>query len=319
MLQNASAIRNSHLVMKRASLISLSRRRNYTSLINASVKPADLEYTETIPSDGNKTQGALVLVHGLLGFKRNWSSLSKAFSRDLGRPVYAVDMRNHGLSPHAEPMDYLHMAADILHFIKKLGLSDISLLGHSMGGKAAMTLALDSDLPPGLLKNLVIVDISPTKGKVSKTTISYIEAMRRIEASNLTGSSARKEADKLLVDVEKDPSTRAFLLSTLTTPSSDSESARFRVPLNILSRSIPDIGSFPYDPGEAIYKGRTLLVKGGKGRFVNNDNIPVFQRFFPNSRLEVLDTGHWVHAERPNEFKNVVVNFIKSLETTAET
>lgn len=121
-------------------------------------------------------------------------------------------------------MDYLHMAADILHFIEKLGLSKISLLGHSMyvypaplalistensvsswrrGGKAAMTLALDQNLPSGLLENLIVVDISPVKGKVSRTTISYIKAMRRIEALNLTGPNVRKEADKLLVDVEK--------------------------------------------------------------------------------------------------------------------
>lgn len=143
-------------------------------------------------------------------------------------------MRNHGTSPHAEPMDYLHMAADILQFIEKLGLSKISLLGHSMyvytaplapistencvsswrrGGKAAMTLALDKNLPSGLLENLIVVDISPIKGKVSRTTISYIEAMRRIEALNLTGPNARKEADKLLVDVEKvvfSPQPRSF-------------------------------------------------------------------------------------------------------------
>ncbi|KAJ4480170.1 alpha/beta-hydrolase [Lentinula aciculospora] len=305
----------SRLALKRA----LNCKGNFSHYAKPSVQPVDLDYTVSIPSNGNETQGALVLVHGLLGFKRNWSSLSKAFSRDLGRPVYAVDMRNHGMSPHAEPMGYLHMAADILHFIRKLGLSDISLLGHSMGGKAVMTLALDNNLPFELLKNLIVVDISPIKGKVSRTTISYIEAMRRIEDLKLTGPNARKEADRLLVDVEKDPSTRAFLLSTLITSSPDSDSARFRVPLDILSKSIPEIGSFPYHPGEALYQGRTLLVKGGKGRFVNDDNIPVFQGFFPNSKVEILDTGHWVHAERPNEFKDVVVNFIKkSTETTSD-
>ncbi|KIK52682.1 hypothetical protein GYMLUDRAFT_251052 [Collybiopsis luxurians FD-317 M1] len=289
-------------------------RRNYTSITSSSVKPVELDYSEHIPPDGNRTNGALVLVHGLLGFKRNWSSLSKAFSRDLNRPVYA-DMRNHGTSPHAEPMDYPHMAADVLHFIKKLGLTDVSLLGHSMGGKAVMTLALDDQLPSDLLKNLIVVDISPTKGRVSKTTISYIDALRQIEDLKLSDSNARKEADKVLLEVEKDPSTRAFLLSTLLVPSRGSnEFARFRVPLDILSNAIPDIGTFPYDPGETTYKGRTLLVKGGKGRFVNDRNLPGFEGFFPNSRVEVLDTGHWVHAEKPNEFKDVVVDFIRSSE-----
>lgn len=130
-------------------------------------------------------------------------------------------MRNHGTSPHAEPMDYLHMAADVLHLIRKLGLSDITLLGHSMcvlavilhmncepiiryrGGKAVMTLALDKGLPSNLLKNLIVVDIPPTKSSVSRTTVSYIEAMKRIEHLKLTGSTARKVADELLTDVEK--------------------------------------------------------------------------------------------------------------------
>ncbi|KAJ3967270.1 alpha/beta-hydrolase [Lentinula raphanica] len=318
MLQKASAIRVPRLALNRTSPIPAGYKRKHSTLLNASVKPVDLDYAEIIPPNGNKTQGALVLLHGLLGFKRNWNTLSKTFSRDLGCPVYAVDMRNHGLSPHAKPMDYLHMAADILHFIKKLDLSDISLLGHSMGGKAAMTLALDDNLPASLLKNLIIADISPTKGKVSRASLSYIETMRRIEALKLTSPNARKEADRLLTEVEKDPSTRAFLLSTLIVPSSDSEYARFGVPLDILGDSIPELGSFPYDPGEATYRGRTLLVKGGKGRFVNDENIPIFKAFFPNSRIEVLDTGHWVHAERPDEFKNVVVNFIRSSKTTSE-
>ncbi|KAE9389493.1 alpha/beta-hydrolase [Gymnopus androsaceus JB14] len=275
----------------------LYHRRNYTSITNPSIKPVDLDYTETIPPNGNKTQGALVLVHGMLGFKRNWSSLAKVFSRDLNCPVYAVDMRNHGDSPHAEPMDYFHMAADVLHFIKKLELSDISLLGHSISTFQST-------------QNLIVVDIPPIKGSVSRTTISYIEAMRRIEDLKLTGSSIRKEADELLIDVEKDPSTRAFLLSTLITPSSTSEFARFRVPLDILSKSIPDIGSFSYDPGEAVYKGRTLLVKGGKSRFVNDDNIPIFQRFFSNSKLEILDTGHWGKQNQDVFFMLRVLNEI---------
>ncbi|KAF5392223.1 hypothetical protein D9757_001592 [Collybiopsis confluens] len=307
-----TATLTSRLSQSRSFFLSCSRR-SYVSISHPSIKPVELDYTESIPQDGNRTQGALVLVHGMLGFKRNWHSLSKSFSRDLNRPVYAVDMRNHGTSPHAKPMDYSHMAADILHFVQKLGLSEISLLGHSMGGKAVMTLALDNQIPSDLLKNLIVVDISPIKGHVSTTTHLYLEAMRRIEEFKLAGPNVRKEADKILVDVEKDPATRAFLLSTLITPPPDSNDfARFRVPLDILTNAIPDIGTFPHDPGEATYDGRTLLVKGGKGKFVNDRTVPIFKGFFPNSRIEVLDTGHWVHAEKPNEFKNLVVDFVRS-------
>ncbi|KAF9028224.1 Alpha/Beta hydrolase protein [Rhodocollybia butyracea] len=314
MLSIALSVRKTQLArLNYCAFSPITTRRNYTQKF--SIKPVELDYAEVIPPDGNRTHGALVLVHGMLGFKRNWNSLSKAFSRALNCPVYAVDMRNHGTSPHARPMDYSHMAADVLQFIQKLGLSEISLLGHSMGGKAVMTLALDADLPSDLLKNVIVADIAPVKGRVSKATIAYLDAMKRIEELKLSGSTARKEADGVLTEVEKDPATRAFLLSTLITPSLDSKYARFRVPLDILRDSIPDIGSFPYDPGEATYEGRTLLVKGGRGRFVNDTNIPIFQGFFPNSRLEILDTGHWVHAERPNEFRDVVLDFIRPADT----
>ncbi|KAF5368895.1 hypothetical protein D9758_002971 [Tetrapyrgos nigripes] len=267
----------------------LGRRLSSTSSV------VELEHSEYIPSDGNKTQGALVILHGLFGSKQNWSSLSKAFSKDLNKPVYALDLRNHGRSPHALPMTYSQMAADVLHFIQKNDLTEISLLGHSMGGKVVMSLALNPNLPSSILSNLIVADIAPSRGELSDEFMSYIHAMKKIESMKLT---TRKEATEVLQQFEKDPGVIAFLLTNLILPSSSSQYAHFRIPLDILGDAITEMGSFPYAPGETKFEGRTLFVKGEKSNFINRHNIPAIDALFPNKTMKMMDTGHWVHGER---------------------
>ncbi|PIL35642.1 hypothetical protein GSI_02371 [Ganoderma sinense ZZ0214-1] len=106
--------------------------RQRTRPVSSAVKPIELHYDKVIPPDGNATDRPLVILHGLFGTKRNFGSLSKAFAKDLGRPVYTLDLRNHGTSPHAEPHSYPAMATDVLRFFKMHHLSNVSLLGHSM-------------------------------------------------------------------------------------------------------------------------------------------------------------------------------------------
>ncbi|KAJ8520757.1 hypothetical protein ONZ45_g2460 [Pleurotus djamor] len=231
------------------------------------------------------------------GSKRNWKSLAKAFSRELHRPVYTLDLRNHGSSPHVHGMTYSHMAADVLHFCQKHNLQDISLIGHSMGGKVSMTVALDPLLPPALLSNLIVVDIAPSIGSLSSEFMGYLKGMQAIEHQ---GIKSRKDADLFLHKWEKDPSVRAFLLTNFVSPTSQSPHAKFQVPLNILASAIPELGLFPYQPGERIWPGRTMFIKGEKSKLRND---PLWtssfhpDHYFPNMILEKLDTGHWVHAE----------------------
>ncbi|KAG6808777.1 hypothetical protein H0H93_016497, partial [Arthromyces matolae] len=162
--------------------------------------PIDLSYDVYIPPSGNETGDALVILHGLFGSKRNFASLSKAFLRDLDRPVYTLDLRNHGSSKHATPMTYEAMAEDVRHFITRLKLNGVSLLGHSMGGKVAMTLAL-SPSPPNLA-NLIVSDIAPTQSSLSPSFKVYLNSMARIQdpASNIR---TREEANSALQEVEK--------------------------------------------------------------------------------------------------------------------
>jgi len=276
-------------------------RRTYSGV--SSVK---LEHDEYIPLNGNRTERALVILHGFFGSKRNWQSLSKAFARDLQRPVYALDLRNHGSSPHVRPMTYTHMAADVLDFCRSMSLSDISLLGHSMGGKVAMTVALGSETPTNLLKDLVVSDIAPMRAtKESADAISHFQGMEEIETSRV---ASRKQANEILEKYEKDPSVRSFLLTNLN---SGQIPLKFKVPIAILKEGRPEIESFPYAPGERTWNGNALFVKGAKSKFINRHNKPLIENFFSRHIIEELDTGHWIHAEMPNEFMELVVDFVK--------
>ncbi|KAJ4489882.1 alpha/beta-hydrolase [Lentinula aciculospora] len=278
------------------------------------IDPVDLDYLEQIPENGNNTEGALVILHGLFGSKRNWSSLSKVFSRHLGVPVYALDLRNHGSSPHALPMSYTAMATDVMHFIEKKNLSKISLLGHSMGGKVAMTLALNPSLPPSVLQNLIVADIAPVPAHLSSEFLLYIKAMKRIETMRLR---TRKEAEKVLTEYEKvcraDANVVLFLLTNILMPHSELNREayiRFRFPLKVMEDAITEIGSFPYAPNETTWEGRTLFIKGKRSKFINHNYHQTMEDFFPRMTMETLDAGHWVTPSRPNEFTQLVKTFI---------
>ncbi|KAJ8588896.1 alpha/beta-hydrolase, partial [Rhizopogon salebrosus TDB-379] len=198
------------------------------------------------------------------------------------------DLRNHGSSPHIRPMTYTHMAADVLNFCKKHSLREISIMGHSMGGKVAMTLALHPELPPNLLTDLIVSDIAPIRARASEDTVQLIRAMEKIEANNIY---TRKEADEILSEHEKDPNVRAFLLTNLEIKKA--MPVKFKIPIGILKEGRPEIESFPYAPGERSWDGHALFIKGKKSKFINRHNIPLIDRFFPQNQLQELDTGHW--------------------------
>ncbi|KAF8896675.1 alpha/beta-hydrolase [Infundibulicybe gibba] len=293
--------------VNQAARFTHSYIRGYSS--HDQITPVDLDHTAFIPPNGNKQDGPLVILHGLFGSKRNWTSLAKAFLRDTDRPVYALDLRNQGTSPHVSPMTYQHMAADVLHFFRQHSLSNVSLLGHSMGGKVAMAVALSPSLAssPGLLSNLIVEDVTPKRASLSPEFKGYVEAMKKIEAK---GVQTRKEANEILDAYEQDPSIRMFLLTNLIFSKSPSTPAKFQIPLHILGDAIDEIGSFPYEPGQRTWDGRTLFVKGAKSAYINRHSLQVAQSLFPHMKLEELDTGHWVHSEKPNEFKQLVLDFI---------
>lgn len=286
------------------------RRNRYESrFVSNSTAPVELHYEKTELPGKNLSIGPLVICHGLFGSKQNWRSLSKTFASRLGCPVYSLDLRNHGTSPHASPMIYTAMADDIVHFCQTHDLSNISLLGHSMGGKAVMSVALSPRLPQNLLSKLIVADIAPARGALSSDFREYTYAMSRIEHGQV---KSRKEADEILAEIEPDTSIRAFLLTNITFDR-DSGFVRFRIPVDLIKDSLEHLGDFPYDTqDDRQWNGQTLVIKGEKSKYINKHNTPLVQHFFPNSEIKSLDTGHWVHAERPHEFVELVTNFIKN-------
>ena len=173
------------------------------------------------------------------------------------------------------------------------------------GGKVAMTVALSPDLSQDILRDLIIADIAPARADLASEFQGYVQGMTEIEKAGL---ASRQEAQEVLKPYEsvcatcpglstcwllmcmKDAMTRAFLLPNLDP---HAHPVKFRVPLDIIGPAIKDIGWFPYAPGERVWEGRTLFIKGTKSKYINRHNIPLLSQFFPNMQMEELDAGHW--------------------------
>ncbi|MCX8100172.1 MAG: alpha/beta fold hydrolase [Geminicoccaceae bacterium] len=235
-------------------------------------------------------EGPPVLVlHGLLGQGRNWASLAKPLA--ARRRVVLVDLRNHGRSPHDPVMTYAAMAADLLALLDRLGLERASLLGHSMGGKAAMVFALGH---PERVARLVVVDVAPVDYGPRPDFECYLRAMLAIDPARF---ARRAEVEAALAEVAPDPRIRAFLASNL-----DVRDGRLLwLPnLPVLLAALPAIAGFPAELPPAPASLPVLAIRGARSDYVRAEHEPAFRRLFPALRLEtVADAGHWVHADAP--------------------
>ncbi|KAI1491119.1 alpha beta hydrolase fold family [Biscogniauxia mediterranea] len=259
--------------------------------------------------NNNKRDSPIVFLHGLFGSKKNNRTVCRVLARDLKRHVYALDLRNHGESPHAPRHDYLAMADDVAGFIHGHGLRKPTLIGHSMGAKTAMTLALGQ---PDLVRDIVAVDNAPVDAVLSTSFAKYIQGMRRIEEA---GVRRQSEADKILQEYEESLPIRQFLLGNLSRDSNDDGTYKFRVPLEVLARSLDHLGDFPYkDPSAVRFVGPALFVRGTRSRYVPDDVLPLIGQFFPRFELVDIDAGHWVISEKPEEFLRAVIEFLTPKE-----
>lgn len=240
---------------------------------------------ETPGSDRN-----LLIAHGLFGSARNWGVISKRLS-DVFR-VTAVDMRNHGESPWADTQSYADMAADLAETIS--GPSHV--VGHSMGGKAAMLLALTD---PRHVERLVVADIAPVGYAHSQHFL--IEAMRAVD---LAAVETRTDADRQLAASIPDPGVRAFLLQSL-----DVRAGRWRLNLEILAREMDRIIGFP--DVSSSFDGPVLFLSGGESDYVRPEHRDRIRTLFPRARFaKIPGAGHWLHAEKPREFEAAVRTFL---------
>lgn len=239
---------------------------------------------------------ALLIVHGLYGSARNWGVISKRLSDT--RRIITVDMRNHGDSPHFSTNSYPDMAQDLADVITRIG-APMDVLGHSMGGKASMTLALTQ---PALINTLIVADIAPVP--YTHTQVHNIHAMKAVDLSQVT---RRSDAAAQLDSAGVDPDIQAFLLQSL-----DVTGKRWKLNLNVLEAEMPKIISFPHF--ETQFDGPTLFLSGATSDYVRSKDRDTIKARFPNARFaKIPDAGHWLHAQRPRAFEAAVRTYLDAV------
>ncbi|MFO1209127.1 MAG: alpha/beta fold hydrolase [Amaricoccus sp.] len=237
----------------------------------------------------------LVVAHGLFGSARNWGAIAKRLA--LHRQVIAVDMRNHGDSPRSPDHGYRALAGDLAATIAAHG-GAADLLGHSMGGKAAMVLALTE---PARVRRLIVADMAPVAYRHSQ--IGYVEAMQSVDLATI---ARRADADAALAAHVPDPALRGFLLQSLAF---EGPRAAWKLNLPALHDQMPNIAGFP-DLG-ARFDGPTLFLTGARSDYVRPDAWPRIRALFPAARhVELAGAGHWLHAEAPGPFVEAVEAFL---------
>lgn len=247
---------------------------------------------DTAGADGR----ALMIAHGLYGSARNWGVIAKRLSDS--RPVVAVDMRNHGDSPWDAAHGYADLGADLAETIAALG-APMDLLGHSMGGKAAMACAL---MQPDRVARLIVADIAPVA--YGHSQLQYIRAMQAVDLTRVT---RRSDAESQLAPLVDDPA-----LSVFFTQSLDLAGKRWKLNLDALADQMPQILSFP-DFGAARFEGPVLFLSGARSQYVRPEHRETIRRLFPRAQFaKIPEAGHWLHAEKPREFEAAVRHWLDS-------
>lgn len=242
----------------------------------------------------------LIILHGLFGTLDNWVTLGKKLAENF--LVYLVDQRNHGRSSHTDVHDYPSMAEDVREFMEQHWMYEGAyVLGHSMGGKTAMQLALTH---PELVKKLVVVDIAPKRYAPNHETI--FQALLNLHPETL---AERSEAEERLARYIEDKGIRQFLMKNLTRrPEGGYE---FKMNLPVIHGHYEDI----LDEIEADqpYEGPALFVKGGNSNYILPDDESAIKALFPKASLATIaNAGHWVHAEQPKALLDTLLRFLKT-------
>jgi Predicted hydrolases or acyltransferases (alpha/beta hydrolase superfamily) len=275
----------------------------------------DLKHIEfTVDDVDGMVHDPVILLHGLLGQKRNFSSMGNSLASQLKnkRRIFALDLRNHGDNTHdwRNEMSYSHMAQDVIGFMDKMGLARAVLVGHSMGGKVAKSLALAS---PDRVAGLVVMDIAPVKYTDTDASWSAVQSIiETLKQVQLSPGKTKRDVDVELRTRVEDPALRAFVLTNLDVTSSGEEGPTLRWKINIhaVADQLHRIASFDVnsldlgDPdGHGFnlqYQGDTFLIKGGASSFVKGSHMDVISKHFPNYMVTTIKgCGHWVHAESP--------------------
>ncbi|WP_233007243.1 alpha/beta fold hydrolase [Rheinheimera faecalis] len=241
---------------------------------------------------------AIVLIHGLFGSYENLGVIARALAGQW--QVVNLDMRNHGRSDWHDSMSYALMAEDVKDTLDHLGLDQVILLGHSMGGKIAMEFALRY---PERVNKLILADISPVQNRPR-----HLEILSALDGIDLNNLQSRQQADQQLALSITETGVRQFLLKSLY---KEDDHFRWRFNIKALIANYQQLLEAP--PSKGPYKGPTLFIKGAESDYLLPEHQSLIRQLFPHSKAKVImGTGHWLHAEKPVAFAKIVTDFLLS-------
>jgi pimeloyl-ACP methyl ester carboxylesterase len=298
--------------------------RNYS--INITFKPLKLAFDKHSPPINTppplENIPPLIFLHGLFGSKANNRSVSKQLAKILNTDVYCIDLRNHGDSPHGLPHNYQAMSADVEEFINNHKLIKPIIIGHSMGAKCAMAVNLNK---PDLCSGLISIDNAPVDFTAGSTGFSkfgkYIAALQEIE-HNGSKLHSLKDCDLILSKIESSIPIRQFLLTNMRKTKSNNNNNnnnnnggyKSRVPLDIIAHELNNVSAWPYSPINNHWNGPSLFIRGTQSAYIADEYLSAVGEFFPAFQCVDIDAGHWVVAEKPKEFVEIVVRWINAHE-----
>lgn len=240
----------------------------------------------------------VLILHGLFGFSDNWQTIAKGLAET--HLVVTPDLRNHGRSPHLPTHSYPEMAEDIRAFMEEKWMFHAAVIGHSMGGKVAMQLALNN---PDMVEKLVVVDMEP--GQADDNHSDIFQALLDMDLSKM---GSRTEAEAYLAERIPELGTRQFLLKNITRE--DDGKFTWKMNLPVLWKHYTDI--LAAVDSDHPFEKPALFIRGSKSDYVKDSDWPTVKRLFPNAQLLTMEgAGHWVHADKPKELLEVLKQFLE--------
>ncbi|MEI7509819.1 MAG: alpha/beta fold hydrolase [Flavobacterium sp.] len=248
-----------------------------------------------IEGEGNP----LLIIHGFLGMSDNWKSFGSLYAAE-GFQTHMLDMRNHGKSFHSDDFNYEVMCQDVLDYCQELNLHQVSIIGHSMGGKVAMLLATRY---PERVEKLIVADIGP-----KYYAPHHQDILAGLNAVDFTAKPSRTEVEETLFPYIQDFGTRQFLMKNLYW--AEPGQLAFRFNLDVFNQKIDQIGTAL--PEHAHFDKPTLFIRGGNSKYILDTDLPEIKKHFPNFELATIpNVGHWLHAENPKLFFEETARFLK--------
>lgn len=240
----------------------------------------------------------IIMLHGIFGSSDNWLTQSRMLSDQFR--TFSLDLRNHGQSPHDDAFDYPSMVSDVVAFIEEHDLVDPVIIGHSMGGKVAMNLAVSH---PDKLQKLIVVDMAPKPYSMENYVV-----LQGLNSVPITEVKTREQADQALAIHVGEPDVRMFLLKNLQR--NPEGGFRWKLNLPAITANISRIGEAV--EGKGTFEKPSLFIRGSKSDYIKDHDFDRIRAVFPAAEFETFDTGHWVPAEKPKEFVDSVRRFIKT-------